>query len=211
MTEQGPIQRYLQELRILLAKLPGRERILAEAEDHLFESAADLQQTGLPAMEAEQRATRSFGDPKDVARRFEHQLKQEEMMQSHKSLRGVRILAAVLVFTALTQSAGLTLAMLGGNSSAWFGLLQPLVQVVLAFGLWNHRGWSRKGVMIGSAVLTLWGTVLATQWLWVGEMSITVIQIPPALLLPSGIITICIGVALFRYMLRSDVRLQLTA
>ena len=209
MTQPGSIQRHLEELRTRLAELPGRERILAEAEDHLVEAAAELQQAGMSAIEAEQRATLCFGEPKDVAERFERQLKQEEMMQSHKNLRGVRILAAVLSFTAVTQSAGLTLAALGGNSLAWFGLLQPLVQVVLAFGLWHHRGWSRKGLMICSAVLALWGAVLMAQWLLVGEMLVAVIRIPPVLLLPSGILTICIAVALFRYMLRPEVRLQL--
>ena len=205
MTQPSPIQQYLQDLGDRLATVPDCERILAEAEDHLVEAAADLQQAGLPAMEAEQRANLSFGDPKIVAERFIRQFKQGEMMQRKKNLLGVRILAAVFAFTAVIQSAGVIHAALGGNSLFWFGLLQPLVQVVLAFGLWHHRGWSRKGLMVWSTVMALWGAVLIVQGL-VGGM----FRIPPTLLLPSGIVTICIAGAMFKYMRSPGVRLQLT-
>jgi uncharacterized membrane protein len=211
MTEPGSIQRHLDELRNRLAELPDCERILAEVEDHLVEATADLQQAGLPAMEAEQKATFSFGDPKDVAERFERQLKQEEVMQSNKNLRGVRILAALFAFTAVTQSAGVIGAALSVSSLFWFALLQPLVHAVLAVGLWRHRSWSRKGLMTWSAVMALWGTILATQGLLIGDMLIgEMFRIPSTLLLPCGIFTICIAIALFRYMLRPGVRLHLT-
>ena len=205
MTQPSPIQRYLEDLRDRLAAVPDCDRILTEAEDHLVEAAAELQQTGLPATEAERSATLRFGEPQAVAERFIRQFKQGEMMHPKKNLRGVRILAAVFAFTAVTQSAGVIHAAIGGNSLFWFGLLQPLVQVVLAFGLWRHRGWSRKGLMVWSTVMALWGTVLIVQGL-VGGM----FRIPPTLLLPSGIVTICIAGAMFKYMRSPGVRLQLT-
>ena len=80
MTQPSPIQRYLEDLRDRLAAVPDCDRILTEAEDHLVDAAAELQQTGLPATEAERSATLRFGEPQAVAERFIRQFKQGEMM-----------------------------------------------------------------------------------------------------------------------------------
>ena len=121
MTQPSPIQRYLEDLRDRLAAVPDCDRILTEAEDHLVEAAAELQQTGLPATEAERSATLRFGEPQAVAERFIRQFKQGEMMYPKKNLRGVRILAAVFAFTAVTQSAGVIHAAIGETVCSGLG------------------------------------------------------------------------------------------
>src|SRR5882762_12000578 len=67
-----------QVLRDYLAKLESelpfgkkeKREILLEAEDHLIEDAARDEASGIQADEAERRATRRFGDPQTLARRF---------------------------------------------------------------------------------------------------------------------------------------------
>src|SRR6195256_5775385 len=67
-----------QILRDYLAKLEGglpvgkkeKREILLEAEDHLIEDAARDEAKGMGVDEAERRATRRFGDPQALARRF---------------------------------------------------------------------------------------------------------------------------------------------
>src|SRR6266850_5601549 len=67
-----------QVLRDYLAKLESelpfgkkeKREILLEAEDHLIEDAARDEASGIQADEAERRATRRFGDPQALARRF---------------------------------------------------------------------------------------------------------------------------------------------
>ena len=217
MTQPSPIQWYLEDLRDRLAAVPDCDRILAEAEDHLVEAAAELQQTGLPATEAERSATLRFCEPQAVAERFIRQFKQGEMMHPKKNLRGVRILAAVFAFTAVTQSAGAINAAIRVNSLFGFALLQPLIHVVLAYGLWRHRSWSRNGLMVWSAVMAVWGAVLVTQGLVGGILPIAemlpireTLRIPSAMFIGWGSVTICIAAAMFKYMRSPGVRLHLT-
>ena len=67
-----------QILRDYLAKLESelpfgkkeKREILLEAEDHLIEDAERDEASGMDADEAERRATRRFGEPQVLARRF---------------------------------------------------------------------------------------------------------------------------------------------
>ena len=203
MTELSPIQRHLEELGNLLAAVPDCQRILTEAEDHLVEAAADLQRTGLPAGEAEERAVLRFGDPQIVAARFAHQLKHEELMQSNKNVRGVRVLAALLALVAVAQSAEVVRVAGRIDGLFWLALLAPLVHGVPAFGLWHHRGWARKGLLVWLAAMVLWGAAL------IGGGLVNIVGVLPGVLIGGGIVTICVAAFLFRYLLRTDVRLQL--
>jgi hypothetical protein len=61
------IERYLEELRRLLGRGPGRARLLAEVEDHLREAARRLERGGAVRPEAERAAVASFGPPAELA------------------------------------------------------------------------------------------------------------------------------------------------
>ena len=78
----GPVERYLRQLRASLRTPPGEtSRILAEAEDHLRESAAAGLAAGLTETEAAEAAISSFGSVRAVVR-------------AHQTRRG-RIVAAL--------------------------------------------------------------------------------------------------------------------
>ena len=68
---KGPVDRYLDRLlNELTLDATHTRRVLAEAEDHLRESARALQDMGLGQEEAERAACDRFGLPRVVARRF---------------------------------------------------------------------------------------------------------------------------------------------
>ncbi len=67
----SPIDRYLDRLfRELTLDAAHMLRVLTEAEDHLRESARNLETTGLSHEDAEKAAVARFGSPRTVARRF---------------------------------------------------------------------------------------------------------------------------------------------
>jgi hypothetical protein len=61
------IERYLAELRRMLGRGLGRNRLLAEVEDHLRETARRLEREGAARPEAERAAVASFGPPDELA------------------------------------------------------------------------------------------------------------------------------------------------
>jgi O-antigen/teichoic acid export membrane protein len=70
--ELGPIEEYLRELRANLRTPPDQtSRILAEAEDHLMDSAAAGLAAGLTETEAAEAAISSFGSVRAVVRAHE--------------------------------------------------------------------------------------------------------------------------------------------
>jgi hypothetical protein len=76
MTGRGPIEEYLRELRQELTG-PGRlrERVVAEAADHLQLAAEHLDPEGAGSSPGAQHgATARFGSPRAVARSFTHEL-----------------------------------------------------------------------------------------------------------------------------------------
>jgi hypothetical protein len=63
-----PIEEYLDRLYLRLPRQPRRaRRLLAEAEQHLRDCAAEQEAAGVPAEEAQRRAVERFGVPDDVA------------------------------------------------------------------------------------------------------------------------------------------------
>jgi hypothetical protein len=71
MPEFPTIRAYLDELAKTLGAAPQeRERILAEAEDHLIEAAERLRAEGVARDEAERIAVARFGLPREVASKF---------------------------------------------------------------------------------------------------------------------------------------------
>jgi len=65
---RDPIAEYLADLDRRLRGRPNRERLLAEAEDHLRESEAALRASGLGAHDAARAAVARLGSVRDVAR-----------------------------------------------------------------------------------------------------------------------------------------------
>ncbi len=76
MTPRLDIQDFLAELRDRLSGDPAvRDRVLAEAEDHLRAAVEQLKASGVPETEAEQQATGKFGTPSEIA--LSHSAEQE--------------------------------------------------------------------------------------------------------------------------------------
>ncbi len=79
MTPHFDIDAFLAELR---ERLPGdagvRDRIVAEAEDHLGEAVERLQAGGIAAAEAERQAIAKFGTPSEIAQSYSAQQEQRE-------------------------------------------------------------------------------------------------------------------------------------
>lgn len=68
---RGPIDAYLDGLLVeLQGAAPDVRRVLAEAEEHLRDSAAEGVERGLPLEEAERQAVERFGPARLVAQRF---------------------------------------------------------------------------------------------------------------------------------------------
>ena len=71
MTGPATIEGYLDQLLVALGgRARGVRRVLAEAEAHLEDAAAEGEAAGLTRAEAERQAVERFGPPRDVARRF---------------------------------------------------------------------------------------------------------------------------------------------
>ena len=69
MTTPDLIKDFVAKLRNRLCKEPHlAERMTAEAEDHLVESAQSLQSQGLSVEDAAREAIARFGDPENIAR-----------------------------------------------------------------------------------------------------------------------------------------------
>lgn len=108
----GPIDRYLDELQARLLVPPARvRRILAESEDHLREAASRHATGGLPAADAEARAVEEFGSVREVAARF----RQAEGAAYVPALVAEVVLALVLLvgvgFAAVGASGAVASAM----------------------------------------------------------------------------------------------------
>jgi len=68
MADDGLIAAYLRELGYSVARLPDADDIVAEAEDHLYETAERLVGDGRSRAEAEATAVARFGSAELVAR-----------------------------------------------------------------------------------------------------------------------------------------------
>ena len=93
----SPVERYLAELRPLLARR-ARGRILAEVHAHLNEAAADRLARGETLEDAQRRAIARFGAPAEVARQF------NALRRRPRTL--VRRLVAVSLTCAASASVG---------------------------------------------------------------------------------------------------------
>ena len=100
MSKRQAIRAYLDELaKALEAGSPERDRILAEAEDHLVETVERLRADGISPDEAARVALARFGSPREVAARFVMERKVIDRGMRNWQLVGP-IGAAVLVLIA---------------------------------------------------------------------------------------------------------------
>jgi hypothetical protein len=102
--------------RELPGDLPGRERILAEVEDHLAESVERLTVDGLTRAAAEREALARFGEPRELARVFQRSVEEGGVLDSHEPPRAAWQRAASLAAIAAGAFAATGLVALAGWS-----------------------------------------------------------------------------------------------
>ncbi len=151
----GPVEEYLRLLRASLRTRPEEtSRILAEAEDHLRESAAAGRAAGLTETEAAEAAISSFGTVRAVARAH-----QTPRGQAAAALRGLFMAIWLLAGTVLTSVFAVGLIMIvvtvatgphagppGPDPDPEPGAIIGLVVVCGLLGLlllWSYRSYSR--------------------------------------------------------------------
>ncbi|MGI8862985.1 MAG: HAAS signaling domain-containing protein [Solirubrobacteraceae bacterium] len=127
----SPIEEYLRALRAELT-LPTRlrDRVLAEASDHLQLAAEQLDPQGAgTSAQAQRTATIQFGSPRQVARRFAQELATDN---AHRATRAVSL--ATIAFCALVGLWQHSLASRGGlNLAAPFAVQIALTCAALSF------------------------------------------------------------------------------
>ena len=114
----GPdaIDAYLDRLLVeLQGNAPDVRRVLAEAEQHLRDAAADGIAQGLEAVEAERRAVERFGPARLVARRFAADMP----LRLSRAVLGQVILALLLLGGIGFVAIGASGAVAAGMGSAW--------------------------------------------------------------------------------------------
>jgi hypothetical protein len=140
------ITEYLVALSARLA-LPARRRrrILAEVEDHLLASAAELHADGLSAADAEREAITRFGESSALARIFTA----GEAARTAGRLGHVALVLGVLVAFTLAPARGLPNGALTGVLS--FTLLQVAL-VTGALTWWRARAARAVGSLTGAGL-----------------------------------------------------------
>ena len=164
MNQTDPISEFLSQLRTEL-HLGSRlsERVIAEAEDHLLESAQRLYIAGLSSEEAVREAIAHFGTPEEIAKCFRTELKKEGVMQSMITNRptGIKVLAILVLLCAGFQLVTASnLALWGRELAAALTLGQSLLTWTIGFGLWRLRTWSRIATLLWMGLGLPWAFVL---------------------------------------------------
>lgn len=160
MTRRGPIDAYLLELeRSLRVGGHRRRRIVAEVEDHLRSATDGLRVEDGGLEEAELTAIARFGDPGDMAARFNRQWRVHTRFSAAAVLAG----AAVVFFTVQTLMEAMVPPAPwpdGGAPAAvsWqSGLAQGCVLAAALLGLLALAGrrWSKGAAGLGLVALAL--------------------------------------------------------
>jgi hypothetical protein len=158
---RGPVEEYLHQLRASLRTRPEEtSRILAEAEDHLYESMAAGRAAGLTETEAAEAAISSFGPVRAVVRAH-----QDPHGRAATALKGLATAIWLLTGTVLTSvfAVGLVMIVVIVATGPHGGRVGPdpdpdpggLVRFVVACGVLGlamlgsysraHRFWQRSG------------------------------------------------------------------
>lgn len=160
-----PIRDYLSALDTKLRGRPNRDRLLAEAEDHLRESEAALRASGLDAGEAARAAVANLGPARDVA-----------------AAGGGRVAVAGVLGAGAVVSVGLMIAA-AAKEPPYRDAPRPALPLHLFFaGLgvavltvcvaWIVRAWSNpratRGAVVRGAMLTAGMAVAAA----LGELAV---------------------------------------
>lgn len=112
----SPIDAYLNELLVALqGNAPDVRRVLAEAEEHLRDAAAEGVAAGLEPEEAERQAVARFGSARLVARRFAA----ETPARLTRALLGQVVLAALLLGSVGLVAVGMSGGVAAAMGSLW--------------------------------------------------------------------------------------------
>lgn len=120
MTPGDPIAEYLDKLRAGLRVAPGEaELIVAEAEDHLRETAAAGMAIGMTELEAQQAAISSFGPPGAVIRAHLARLSRAAMVLGEAVLATWKLTSLLLLAAGLSGLAAHILAGFRASAYRW--------------------------------------------------------------------------------------------
>jgi hypothetical protein len=141
------IEEYLDELCASLTVEPlRRDEIRLETHLHLRDRVHILQQQGLPEEEANAQALTEFGDPKDLALRFNQTASVAsplELKQRTPSFSSALLFFAVGSFLMLLCRLGLLVSGSGvGIGDFLLTLCLPAALAVLGFGMRRRQAWS---------------------------------------------------------------------
>lgn len=148
----GPIDEYLDQLRASLRTRPGEtSQILAEAEDHLRESAAAGLRAGLTEIEAQRAAISAFGSVRAVV--LAHQTRRARVIATLNgcAVTSWKLAGLFLLAFSATSLAGLAeIGMRGQNTAPLTGaVLQHLAAgitgLLLLAGYYLVRRFRRRG------------------------------------------------------------------
>jgi hypothetical protein len=175
MAQPQLIDRYLAALQDKLGQAPDAGDILAEAEDHLRETAISYRQDGLDAEGAETRALEAFGSPQLVARAFANARRTKGLAMPTTFTRraGVAAIASPLLllagllleraeeWTTATWTSGWYFA---GNTATLLALALLLVAMV---GIRARHGGALGSLgLVGLALVGLGTLVVLAQLSW---------------------------------------------
>jgi HAAS len=162
------IGRYLTELGDGLGMRVGRrDRVLAEAEEHLRSMVSDLTASGMTALEAQHVAIERFGRPDNLAARF--------VALDHARFR-VRVVTAVLGVVWGVGAALIALTSLGavnGDARLLVGaasVVFPLAAVMAAFAAVRDR------LRLAGALLVV-SAATPTYFFWVANLPALIIGV----------------------------------
>jgi len=166
---------YIAQLRKSLPRDLGaryRTRILQELQEHLLETAAAAQETGLSEDDAWRQAIRRCGTPQEIAGGFLYIIETRRARRIQYALLPLLVMCFGLVsltiwrFPTITSASHSTVAaevfcatLLGGYG--WF--------VTVTLGLAQHALWrgARVGLIVGLlGIITMVLSLVLEMWLW---------------------------------------------
>lgn len=188
MGEPGLIDAYLVELGYSVARLPDRDDIVAETEDHLRSAVERFVTDGVSTAQAEQQALARFGSAALVSRVFMEEAKRGAAVSTQLTRRaGIAAMAAPVV-AAVGQAGNITIER-GAAHGVAVGLL------VVAFGLFGLALWGmrlRHGGLgrLGHVALGLFiaSPLIAAPFAWGAPVVFAIVQLIVLSLLGVGML-----------------------
>lgn len=174
MAGTGLIDTYLAALRQQLGAAADADEVLAEAGDHLRETASTHRRAGVDQAAAEARALAAFGDPGVVARSFAAARRRAWVAVPTVSTRRAGLAAVATPVALLASAIVLTLTERNGADwgVAWYTALNTLILltmvlvIVALVGLHERHGGLGGLGITGISLVGLGTTVVLAMMSW---------------------------------------------